>query len=91
MIQNQYQLTYISSATTTTIEGGPKNITIHTITCPIALTGTATFEDVTGSPVTYFVLPIGSIGTFRLDSVCANGLKVVTSAADKVLITTQTP
>ncbi len=90
MVQNQYQLTYISTATTTTIQSAG-NITIHTITCPIATTGTVTFNDVTGSPVTYFVLPIGSIGSFRLDSICANGLKVVTSAADKVIVTTQTP
>lgn len=91
MIQNQYQPTYISTSTTTTIEGASKNISIHTVVCPIALTGTATFEDVTGSPVTYFVLPIGSIGTLRLDAIFPNGLKVVTSASDKLIITTQTP
>lgn len=90
MVQNQYQLTYISSATTTTIASAG-NISIHTVTCPIATTGTVTFTDVTGSPVTYFVLPIGSIGSFKLDSICGNGLKVVTSAADKVIVTTQTP
>lgn len=91
MINAQYQNTYIATQTTTTIEAGTKNITIHTINCPIALTGTATFEDVAGSPATYFVLPIGSIGSFRFDSICPNGLKVVTSAADKLIVTTQTP
>lgn len=89
MIQNQYQTKYIATATTTTIQSAG-NISIHTVVCPIALTGTATFQD-TGSPTTYFVLPIGSIGSFRLDCICANGLAVVTSAADKLIVTTQTP
>ena len=88
MIQPQYQNTYISTATTTTIASAG-NITIHTVTCPIALTGTATFQDSAASA--YFVLPIGSIGSFRLDSVCPKGLAVVTSAGDKLIITTQTP
>lgn len=91
MIQNQYQLTYIATQTTTVIEGSAKNISIHTVNCPIATTGTVTFEDITGSPVIYFVLPIGSIGSFIFDSICSNGLKVVTSAADKVIVTTQQP
>lgn len=91
MIQPQYQPTYIATQTTTTIEAAAKNITIHTVNCPIALTGTATFTDIAGSPATYFVLPIGTIGSLRFDSACANGLKVVTSAADKLIITTQTP
>lgn len=88
MIQPQYQTKYISSATTTVVAAAA-NITIHTINCPIALTGTATFQD--AAAAAYFVLPIGSIGSFRLDTVCANGLSVVTSAADKLIIATQTP
>ncbi len=91
MIQPQYQLTYIATNTTTTIEAAAKNITIHTVVCPIATTGTVTFTDIAGSPATYFVLPIGSIGTLRFDTIFGNGLKVVTSAADKVMVTTQTP
>ncbi len=79
--------TYISSNTTTHIQTGSVAINIHTIACPIATTGTVTFRD-TGTPTTYFVLPIGSIGTFILDIVCSNGLDVVTSASDKVIITT---
>lgn len=89
MIQ-QYQNTYISTATTTTVAAAG-NITVHTINCPIALIGTATFQDVATSPATYFVLPIGTIGSIRLDSVFANGLKIVTSAGDKLIVTTQTP
>lgn len=89
MTKIQYQLKYISTATTTSIESSAKGITIHTITCPIALTGTATFQDSTGTA--YFVLPIGSIGSFILDVSCPKGLSVVTSAADKVIVTTVTP
>lgn len=88
MIQTQYQPTYISTATTTVIQAAG-NISIHTVNCPIALTGTATFQN--ASAAAYFVLPIGSIGSFRLDMVCANGLSVVTSAGDKLIVTTQTP
>lgn len=84
----QFQPTYIATATTTVIAAAG-NITIHTITCPIALTGTATFQN--ASAGAYFVLPIGSIGSFRLDSMCPTGLSVVTSAADKLIVTTQTP
>ena len=84
-------MTYISSSTTTNIETSAKNITIHTVNCPIATTGTVTFEDIASSPNTYFVLPIGSIGSFILDVSCSNGLKVVTSAGDKVIVTTQQP
>ncbi len=79
--------TYIATNTTTTIDSNHSNVNIHTIVCPIALTGTATFQDV-GSPTTYFVLPIGTIGTIILDAVFPNGLAVVTSAADKLLVTT---
>lgn len=79
--------TYIASATTTTIESLNRNIYIHTVTCPIATTGTVTFQDVT-TPTTYFVLPIGSIGSFVIDAKYPNGLAVVTSAADKVIVTT---
>lgn len=88
MIQPQYVTTYISSATTTAIAASG-NITIHTVVCPIALTGTATFQDSAASA--YFVLPIGSIGSFRLDCACPKGLSVVTSAGDKLIVTTQTP
>lgn len=90
-MRETFSSTYISSQTTTTIEANARNITIHTVNCPIATTGTVTFQDIAGSPATYFVLPIGSIGSFRLDATYPNGLKVVTSAGDKVIVTTQTP
>lgn len=89
MIQNQYLPTYIATATTTVIEAAAKGISIHTIVCPIALTGTATFQNTSGTA--YFVLPIGTVGSFTLDASCAKGLSVVTSAADKLIVTTQTP
>lgn len=88
MVQNQYQLKYIATATTTVVQAAG-NVSIHTVNCPIALTGTATFQD--AAAAAYFVLPIGSIGSFRLDTVCGNGLSVVTSAADKLILATQTP
>ncbi len=74
---------YIATNTTTVVSTG--TTFIHTIVCPIATTGTVTLEDAAGTD--YFVLPIGSIGTFLLDVVCPNGASVVTSAADKVVVT----
>lgn len=85
-----YQLIAISTQTTTTVAASG-NVRIHTVICPKATTGTVTFEDIAGSPATYFVLPIGSIGCFILDASAPNGLKVVTSAADTVLINYQIP
>lgn len=85
-----FQLSYISTNTTTTIAASG-NVKIHTVNCPIATTGTVTFEDITGTPVVYFVLPIGSIGSFILDSSAPNGLKIVTSAADVVITTYKLP
>lgn len=88
MITPQYQPTAIKTATTTTIASAG-NITIHTVICPKALAGTATFQS--GTAAEYFVLPIGSIGSFLLDSCYPAGLAVVTSAGDTVLVTTQVP
>ena len=78
-------LTAISSQTTTNIVTGTNLLHLHTVICPKATTGTVTFRD-TITPTNYFVLPIGSIGTFIFDSVLSSGLDVVTSAADNVLI-----
>lgn len=84
-MQDFYTTKAISTQTTTSVVTGG-NVHIHTIVCPKATTGTVTFNDVAGSPATYFVLPIGSIGTFIMDAVYPNGLSVITSAGDNVLI-----
>jgi len=84
----QFQATSIATATTTVIAASG-NITIHTINVPIALTGTATFQNAAAGA--YFVLPIGTVGSFRFDTMCPSGLSVVTSAADRLIVTTQTP
>lgn len=87
-MQDFYKTTAVATQTTTLVVAA-SNVHIHTVVCPKATTGTVTFNDVAGSPNTYFVLPIGSIGTFILDSVFPNGLSVITSAADTVLIQTR--
>lgn len=91
MRNEQYQLKYISTSTTTHVVAGLVNTTIHTVVCPIATTGTVAFQSTESSPTTYFVLPVGSIGTLRFDIDVPLGLDVVTSASDKVIITYQTP
>ena len=87
MILPEFETKYIASQTTTGVTTGKSML--HTVVCPIALTGTAKFQDLTGTPVEYFTLPIGSIGSFLFDSSMSNGLAVVTSAGDKLIITYQ--
>lgn len=86
MFEDQYQLTAISTQTTTTIVSAGVNMTLFSVVCPKATSGTVTLTDVAGSPTTYLVLPIGSIGTFLYKCIIPNGLKVVTSAADTVFV-----
>lgn len=79
-----FQTIYISSATTTNIETNGRQIRIGTVCCPKALAGTATFQDKDGAA--YFVLPIGSINTQIINGIFPNGLSVVTSAGDTLLV-----
>jgi len=84
---NEYQTKYISTATTTTLALAGRNSKIHTIVIPKTTTGTVTFQDKTGTPVTQFVLPASTVaGTYIIDSVFGNGLDVITSQADVVII-----
>ena len=76
----------IKTATTTVISADKRQVFIHTVVCPKALGGTATFQDKDGTE--YFVLPIASIGALILDANFPNGLSVVTSSGDTVLVTT---
>lgn len=85
-----YLLKYISTATTTHVVTGSNNLTLHTVVCPVATGGDITFQDVV-TPTTYFVLPAGSVGSFRLDLVLPLGLDVVTASADKVILTYKVP
>jgi len=85
MITQEYSLTYIATQTTTSISTG--KTLLHSVVCPIALTGTATFQDTAATA--YFVLPIGSIGTLTFDCALNKGLAVVTSAGDKLIINWQ--
>ena len=85
MITQEYQATYIATNTTTVVSTG--RTLLHTVVCPIALTGTATFQD--SAATAYFVLPINSIGTLQFDCALDKGLSVVTSAADKLIINWQ--
>ena len=82
----EFNATAISTATTTNIETNSRQIKLHTVICPKATTGTVTFNDKAGT--TYFVLPIGSIGTFIFDINLPNGLSIVTSAGDTVIANT---
>lgn len=79
-----YTPTFISTATTTAIATG--TVILHTISFPIATTGTVTIEKSDGTD--YFVFPIGSINCHLYDIALPGGLSVVTSAGDKVVVTT---
>lgn len=84
----QYTPTHITTATTTVIASSG-NVTMHTISFPKATTGTVTVQNGAGSSL--MVYPVGSIGSMLLDAIYPNGLQIVTSAADAVVVTTQTP
>lgn len=90
-MNNSYQYSALSASGTTTIVAGAENLTLYTVTCPIALTGAVTFKDTAASPATYFVLPIGAIGTFRFDAKLPNGLQITLAADDTVITTYKTP
>lgn len=85
-----YRFKYISTNTTTHVVTGSENLTLHTVICPVATSGDITFQD-TVTPTTYFVLPAGSVGSFRLDLKLPLGLDVVTASADKVILTYKIP
>jgi hypothetical protein len=87
-MQQDYLVKYISTNTTTNLAAAGRNSRVHTVILPKNSTGTVTFQDKTGSPVTQFVLPTSTVaGTYILDVVFGNGLDVVTSAADTVIVT----
>jgi len=80
--------TLISTQTTTTIAATGGGV-IHTINIHITTTGTVTFQSTAATPVVYFVLPVATVAnSYLLDVVFGNGLAVVTSAADNLMVTT---
>ena len=83
---NAYTSKVISTATTTSVYTSG-NWFLHTLVIPKTTVGAITFEDVAGSPATYFVLPAATVaGSYRFDSVFPNGLQVVTASADNIII-----
>lgn len=78
--------TYIHTSATTHIATAGE-VTVHTVVIPITTTGTVTFQSIASTPVVYFVLPIATVaGTYIFDSVCGNGLDVITSAGDVAIV-----
>lgn len=85
MSENFYKLTLINTAGATTIESAGKNITVHTVVIPRTMVGSAIIEGISGTD--YLALPTATQnGTYILDSVFADGLKVVTSGTDVIAI-----
>lgn len=78
--------TRITTATTTVIASTYSHI--HVVTIEVALTGTVTiYNNNAASGQIVALLPINlAAGTYVLDMDCPLGLTVVTSAADRVLI-----
>lgn len=84
---DEFKTKYISTNTTTNLAVAGRNCKIHSISIPKNTTGTVTFRDKTGTPVTQFVLPASTVaGCYIIDAVFGNGLDVVTSASDTVII-----
>lgn len=98
MYPSQCKPTYISTSATTYIAGTisaaglATNVVtgLHTVVIPIALVGTAKFRDVKAGGATYFILPIGSIGTLTFDCTLPMGLQVAlsSSSSDKIIVNT---
>lgn len=88
MATNYYNFTAISTNTTTSIVSTSSVVLLHAVILPKASAGTITFNDVTGSPVTYFTLPASTVGTtlYFDDIVLKNGLSVITASADNVIV-----
>ncbi len=81
--------TYITTNTTTHIAAIGVDAVVHTVIIPKTTSGTVTFQSLAATPVVYFVLPAATIaGSYLLDTVCGNGLDVVTSASDVVIVNT---
>jgi len=89
MTNNQYSA--LATSGSHDVVATATNLTLYTVNCPIALTGTATFRDKEASPATYFVLPVGTIGMFRFDASLPLGLNVDMTANDTIIVAYQTP
>ncbi len=76
--------TYIHTQTTTHIATSG-SVNVHTVIIPKTTSGTITFQDIAGTA--YFVLPASTIAnSYKFDSVCGNGLDVVTGAGDVLIV-----
>lgn len=81
--------TYITTNTTTHIEPIGSETVVHTVIIPKTTTGTVTFQSLATTPVVYFLLPASTIAnSYLFDTTCGNGLDVVTSASDVVIVNT---
>lgn len=64
-------------------------VVIHSVDIPVTTVNTITFRSTASTPITYFVLPAGTIAnSYEFDSVVGNGLDVVAAGADVAIITT---
>lgn len=84
--ENRFNLTYISTATTTPVKTGPW--LLHAVNIQWTTTGTVIgYDSTTASGTIVFSYPIGTVtDTYTYNGALSIGLTVVTSAADKVTI-----
>ena len=85
MIQNEFEKTYISSATTTIPFTG-KGI-LHNIVIGTTAAGTITIKD--GTTTIQVLKSSIAEGTYWFDVAIADGLSIVTAAASKITVTWQ--
>lgn len=87
MQHSYYEKTQITTNTTTSIVATADLVVLHTVIIPVTTTGTVSFQDISGN--VYFTLPVATVaGTYSFTDVpLKQGLKVVTSAADNVILT----
>jgi hypothetical protein len=87
-VEKQFNSTRITTAATTVCLSGVG--TIDSIFVEVALTGTATvYDNVAASGTIITILPIGAVGSISIPRKCSLGATVVTSAADRLVVFTQ--
>ena len=75
---------YIHTMTTTVIAASG-HVEVGTVVIPKTTSGTITFQDQAGTA--YFVFPSSTVaGSYRFNSIFGNGLSIVTSAADTLIV-----
>jgi len=86
-MHNDFRPFIAASVTPVVVANAGHNVFIHTILVAKVTVGTVTVANKNATPVTQFVLPIGTgSGTYIFDSLFTDGLVITNSSAADVVI-----